>query len=1116
MKKIIILISGLFVISFYHAQATNTENYIQTKKYLEPVTAPSPTAKQIETVQYFDGLGRPKQIVNVKASTTGKDLVTPIVYDQFGRQSKNILPTPVNTLNSAIHSGITNENVANSYYGINNAFAEKEFEASPLDRVLQQAHAGDSWKLASGHTKKYSYDANSAGEVLKFVTTTTWNTVSNVKNTSTELSVSIENTAQSSNGYYNVGMLYKTTITDEDGNPIIRFINGNDQTLLTRETDGTQNLDTYYVYNEYNQKVFVITPKAVKLIKANGNIVTQAILDDLCYQYSYDVNNRMVEKKLPGKGVEYTVYDKQDRAVLEQDAILRSTNNNFATKGWIFTKYDEFGRVAYTGFFSNTATRQAMQLALNNMSANSGNNEKRSTTPFTLQGIPVYYDKQAFPTGSMTLLTLNYYDSYPPETPAIPATILGQNTLPAPLNDFLTASYLKNIEDNNWTKLYYYYDTKGRKIGLRTINYLGGYTNKDFKLDFVGQVEESYTYHKRKSNDIEVKLKERFLYDNQNRLIKHYHRVDDLQEELLAENTYNEIGQLINKKTGNNSGVPLQSIDYGYNIRGWLTSINNPNNPTIFNNKLFGFETKYDNPLSTSFADAKYNGNISEFDWKTTNGNILRRYAYKYDKIDRLIDASYLEPFATVPVTNGYGEFLTYDENGNIQTLKRYQLYNNTAMMIDDLNYSSYKGNQLLNVTDNSNNNLGYLPGGNTIDYDLNGNMINHIDRGIIGITYNYLNLPNVVKFQQGFSSYSPLMTFTYRSDGAKLRKTYSYMHQRSGVVLTEFSDYLDGFQYFGQDPFISLQFFPTKEGYYDYQKKRYVYNYTDIWGNIRLAYFRSNDTATIDKETNYYPFGLEYQGYSGTYTQLVNYTYGFQGQELQKETGWGSFKWRNNIPELGRFFNIDPLAEKYNYNSPFAFQENKIGKGVELEGLEFVPWELFLISNSSTRPTVVEEIMLREMPIEEVVITGRATPPTAPGFWESIKNFFRDMEILPRNNTVEKAAEPAKSENLGRYAPNRPLPKKGKGSGQGEPLADEEALGSEHTQLGRTKGRKGDYNQGREFDKDGKPTRDIDFTDHGRPETHPDNPHIHRWTPNETGGTRTRSKIPEPLKIIP
>ena len=62
-----------------------------------------------------------------------------------------------------------------------------------------------------------------------------------------------------------------------------------------------------------------------------------------------------------------------------------------------------------------------------------------------------------------------------------------------------------------------------------------------------------------------------------------------------------------------------------------------------------------------------------------------------------------------------------------------------------------------------------------------------------------------------------------------------------------------------------------------------------------------------------------------------------YQGQKLDDELGlnWLSFKYRNYDPAIARFFNVDPLAKEYAYNSPYAFQENKLGLGVELEGLE-------------------------------------------------------------------------------------------------------------------------------------------------------------------------------------
>ncbi|WP_316931942.1 HNH/ENDO VII family nuclease, partial [Chryseobacterium vrystaatense] len=432
----------------------------------------------------------------------------------------------------------------------------------------------------------------------------------------------------------------------------------------------------------------------------------------------------------------------------------------------------------------------------------------------------------------------------------------------------------------------------------------------------------------RLASDPEKVITENFTYDHQNRLLKHYHKVDQLPQELLADNTYNEIGQLVNKKTGNTSGTPLQSVDYQYNIRGWLTKVNNP---ADLGDKLFGYALKYENPDHAVDAPAKYNGNISEFDWRTSTGNFLRRYAYKYDALNRLKEASYREPTATLPVNDGYSELLTYDLNGNIQTLKRFQALNNIPILIDDLKYKLYEGNRLKLVIDNSGNSSGYSGWGNMMSYDLNGNMTNHIDKGIKKIGYNYLNLPQTVLFGG-----KDKLQFLYRADGTKLKKSFTYFVPQTGMTLTQHTDYLDGFQYeqehTGMPPL--LQFFPTAEGYYDFQKKRYIYHYQDHVGNIRLAYYRgSNNEAIVDRETNYYPFGMEYIGFNGS--QLQSYKYGFQGQERQAETGWSSFKWRNSIPELGRFFNIDPLAESYNTWSPYAFSGNRVVDARELEGLE-------------------------------------------------------------------------------------------------------------------------------------------------------------------------------------
>src|SRR5690606_23623059 len=97
--------------------------------------------------------------------------------------------------------------------------------------------------------------------------------------------------------------------------------------------------------------------------------------------------------------------------------------------------------------------------------------------------------------------------------------------------------------------------------------------------------------------------------------------------------------------------------------------------------------------------------------------------------------------------------------------------------------------------------------------------------------------------------------------------------------------------------------------------------------------------SVAIIEENNYYPFGLKHQGYNNISPSNNVYKYKYQGQERQDELNlnWDSFKWRNYDFAIGRFMSIDPLAEKYPYNSTYAFQENKMGLGRELEGLELV-----------------------------------------------------------------------------------------------------------------------------------------------------------------------------------
>ncbi|WP_333597088.1 DUF6443 domain-containing protein [Chryseobacterium flavum] len=938
MKKIITPIGLLLLTGSMYAQTLpNTENYIQTKVYLDSAN----TNKQIHTVQYFDGLGRPKQIVNVKASPLGRDVVTHIEYDQFGRQVKDYLPVPQSgTLNGAIVPNPLANATQPSLYGSEKIYAEKILENSPLDRIQQQIQVGNAW---SSKPVLFGYDANTDGEVIKYTSVTTW------ENGATKTVIHY-------GGTFGGGQLYKNTVIDEDGNKTIEFKNSKGQVLMVRKVlSATENADTYYVYNEYDQLAWVVPPLLSK--KQTWGWADQ---EALAYQYRYDGKNRLVEKKLPGKEWEHMVYNKADQLVLTRDA-------NLAGKGqWLFTKYDQFGRVVYTGLINNTGSRLSLQ---NAVELNNNLYETRSTTAFTISGMAVYYSAVASPSSNIAqILSVNYYDSYPPGSPAVTNVFAQPLLKDDPSQNRSTkglpvASYVKNIEDDNWTKTYTWYDTKGRVIGSRSINHLGGYTIVNHKLDFSGTVLQTNTYHKRLATDTQRNIVEYFTYDSQNRLTMHRHKVDSNPVEILAQNKYNELSQLENKKVGGVVATsPLQQIDYKYNIRGWMTKINDPSN---LNGKLFGYEIRYHNPINPTNAAGRYNGNIAEIDWNSNSDPLLKRYNFEYDPLNRLKNAFYKEP--VTGNSGNFDEYLTYDLNGNITNLKRTAVppLQLTPKLVDNLDYE-LSGNRLTKITENALNDTGYEGGNNIIDYDANGNMINMKDKGIGSIAYNHLNLPYNFSITEKdiMGNYVNIgLSYLYRADGVKLRKTYITGGGKGQSTTNILTDYLDGFQYSyrevlspcewcrtsvayeqeaykGADlldpgtitPSWNLDFVPTSEGFYSFTENRYIYQYKDHLGNARVNYAKNSEgVLEITDSNNYYPFGLNHIG--GGKGLLGGYrNYKYNGKELQ-ETGMYDYGARFYMPDIGRWGVIDELAENYLNISPFTYAVNNPIRYIDPDG---------------------------------------------------------------------------------------------------------------------------------------------------------------------------------------
>ena len=454
------------------------------------------------------------------------------------------------------------------------------------------------------------------------------------------------------------------------------------------------------------------------------------------------------------------------------------------------------------------------------------------------------------------------------------------------------------------TKIYkgYYYDVKGRVTKVVQNNLLGGYDVTNTVYTFTGQpatVTHSHTASG-KSTRTEVYT---YSYDHADRVSKVEHTLGGTKI-TLADYTYDSFGRLSTKSL---HGSAANKLTYAYNLRSWLTGITS----TRFTQNLY---------YNTGVGTARYNGNISSMTWKSGNESTVRGYKFTYDGLDRMLNATYGETAGISTNANRFSENVTgYDKNGNIKGLQRYGQLSSTAYgMIDNLTLT-LNGNQLNRVDDavaasTYNGGFEFKNGANAADeysYDANGNLTKDLNKGISGITYNFLNLPNVVTFSDGST-----ITYTYGADGTKLRT----VHKIGSTTTT--TDYCGNVIYENGVQKLLL----TEEGYITLSDSKYHYYLKDHQGNNRVVISQS---GTVEETNHYYPFG-------GAFASTSNVQpYKYNGKELDSKKGlnWYDYGARHYDAALGRFTTNDRFAEKYYSMSPYQYGANNPVNNIDVNG---------------------------------------------------------------------------------------------------------------------------------------------------------------------------------------
>ena len=137
----------------------------------------------------------------------------------------------------------------------------------------------------------------------------------------------------------------------------------------------------------------------------------------------------------------------------------------------------------------------------------------------------------------------------------------------------------------------------------------------------------------------------------------------------------------------------LQSVDYTYNIRGWLTGINDPTTASCTLQSgddlvdLFSMKLTYE--TNADGGAPQYNGNIATMQWNTyinSSCGTRQLYRFAYDAANRLTSADHLtwngSAWATPSPLRYTESGITYDLNGNIKTYTRQGLTSGTSRSI--------------------------------------------------------------------------------------------------------------------------------------------------------------------------------------------------------------------------------------------------------------------------------------------------------------------------------------------------------------------------------------------------------------------------------------------------
>lgn len=274
----------------------------------------------VESVQYFDGLGRPSQKVSVGLSPTeGVSIVERSTLDAFGRVSRVYKSLPVQGSGNDFLT-LTDNSYTSYFHEL--AYTSFGYADNPLRRQISETGPGGAW-LMQGKGRTSIHLTNEDTGVLACIC------------------YKYDGKSLKHCGTYDSRELLVTKNTDEDGHTNYAFTDKTGRLLLSRQVLADEFVETYYVYDEYGRLKAVLPPSAAMAMQQEGKTwgADSEEVEKYAYCYEYDTRNRCVSKKFPGTAPITMQYNDADQVIFRQTGEQRA--KGAATRNG----YDALGRL---------------------------------------------------------------------------------------------------------------------------------------------------------------------------------------------------------------------------------------------------------------------------------------------------------------------------------------------------------------------------------------------------------------------------------------------------------------------------------------------------------------------------------------------------------------------------------------------------------------------------------------------------------------------------------------------------------------------------------------------------------------------------------------------------